>query len=167
MNNIIKSLKNEAARVLLLIFFMPLATNLLAAGVHPKREFRGAWIQCVNGQFQNLSTDEMQRTLSYQLDELQKDGVNAIIFQVRAECDALYPYWDPLQWMIDQCHRRGMELHAWINPYRAKTKGQRQRLHRLWLRTISPAPIPEVCSSTTDCISLTPDFPKIVIISAR
>lgn len=142
MNNIIKSLKNEAARVLLLIFFMPLATNLLAAGVHPKREFRGAWIQCVNGQFQNLSTDEMQRTLSYQLDELQKDGVNAIIFQVRAECDALYaspyepwskfltgaqgkapyPYWDPLQWMIDQCHRRGMELHAWINPYRAKTK---------------------------------------------
>jgi uncharacterized lipoprotein YddW (UPF0748 family) len=61
---------------------------------------------------------------------------------VRPECDALYesrlepwsyyltgeqgkapqPYWDPLQWMIDQCHKRGMELHAWINPYRAKTK---------------------------------------------
>ena len=84
----------------------------------------------------------MQRTLTYQLDELQKDGCNAIIFQVRPECDALYesdlepwsyyltgkqgekpnPYWDPLQWMIDECHRRGMELHAWINPYRAKTK---------------------------------------------
>ena len=84
----------------------------------------------------------MQKTLSYQLDELQKDGANAIIFQVRPECDALYqssiepwsrfltgqqgkapsPYWDPLQWMIDQCHKRGMELHAWINPYRAKTK---------------------------------------------
>lgn len=107
-----------------------------------KREFRGAWIQCVNGQFQGIGTQEMQRTLRYQLDELQKDGVNAIIFQVRAECDALYPsryepwskfltgrqgtppspYWDPLQWMIDECHRRGMELHAWINPYRAKTK---------------------------------------------
>lgn len=107
-----------------------------------KREFRGAWIQCVNGQFQGIGTQEMQRTLHYQLDELQKDGVNAIIFQVRAECDALYPsryepwskfltgrqgtppspYWDPLQWMIDECHRRGMELHAWINPYRAKTK---------------------------------------------
>ena len=85
----------------------------------------------------------MQQTLTYQLDELQKDGVNAIIFQVRPECDALYPstlepwsrfltgqqgrapqpYWDPLQWMIEQCHARGMELHAWINPYRAKTKG--------------------------------------------
>ena len=85
----------------------------------------------------------MQQTLTYQLDELKKDGVNAIIFQVRPECDALYPstlepwsrfltgqqgrapqpYWDPLQWMIEQCHARGMELHAWINPYRAKTKG--------------------------------------------
>jgi uncharacterized lipoprotein YddW (UPF0748 family) len=88
----------------------------------------------------------MQRTLTYQLNELQKDGCNAIIFQVRPECDALYesdlepwsyyltgvqgekpnPYWDPLQWMIDECHRRGMELHAWINPYRAKTKSPHQ-----------------------------------------
>ena len=107
-----------------------------------KREFRGAWIQCVNGQFMGLGTEKMQQTLTYQLDELQKDGVNAIIFQVRPECDALYessiepwsrfltgqqgvaptPYWDPLQWMITECHKRGMELHAWINPFRAKTK---------------------------------------------
>ena len=107
-----------------------------------KREMRGAWIQCVNGQFQGMGTQKMQQTLSYQLDELWRDGVNTIIFQVRPECDALYesgiepwsrfltgrqgqapsPYWDPLRWMIDQCHRRGMELHAWINPYRARTK---------------------------------------------
>ena len=107
-----------------------------------KREFRGAWIQCVNGQFIGMSTQQMQNTLSYQLDELQKDGVNAIIFQVRPECDALYqsdlepwsrfltaeqgrapqPYWDPLAWMITEAHKRGMELHAWINPFRAKTK---------------------------------------------
>ena len=101
-----------------------------------KREMRGAWIQCVNGQFQGMGTQKMQQTLTYQLDELQKDGVNVIIFQVRPECDALYesklepwsrfltgqqgkapqPYWDPLQWMITECHKRGMELHAWINP---------------------------------------------------
>lgn len=107
-----------------------------------KREFRGAWIQCVNGQFLGMGTERMQQTLTYQLDELQKDGVNAIIFQIRPECDALYqsvlepwsrfltgtqgtppsPYWDPLQWMITECHKRGMELHAWINPFRAKTK---------------------------------------------
>ena len=111
-----------------------------------KREFRGAWIQVVNGQFIGMSTNEMQQTLSTQLDALQKAGINAIIFQVRPEADALYmsyyepwsryltgqqgvapdPYWDPLQWMIDECHCRGMELHAWINPYRAKTKGTKE-----------------------------------------
>lgn len=126
-------------RRLTTLFMLAIA---LMASAQSKREFRGAWIQCVNGQFQGMSTQKMQSTLSYQLDELQKDGCNAIIFQVRPECDALYesrmepwsrfltgtqgkapsPYWDPLKWMIEQCHKRGMELHAWINPYRAKTK---------------------------------------------
>lgn len=107
-----------------------------------KREFRGAWIQCVNGQFMGMRTRQMQDELTRQLDILKADGMNAIIFQVRPECDALYksdiepwsrfltgrqgqapsPYWDPLEWMVEQCHKRGMELHAWINPFRAKTK---------------------------------------------
>ena len=105
--------------------FLLLALLLtMSVSAQQKREFRGAWIQCVNGQFQGMGTQKMQQTLLYQLDELQKDGVNAIIFQVRPECDALYqsslepwsrfltgqqgkapsPYWDPLQWMIEQCH---------------------------------------------------------------
>ncbi|MBO5314104.1 MAG: family 10 glycosylhydrolase [Prevotella sp.] len=132
-------MKNFNLRVFLSLF---LIVFMVSAGYSQtsKREFRGAWIQCVNGQFQGMSKDKMQSTLKYQLDELQKDGVNAIIFQVRPECDALYvsdiepwsrfltgrqgtnPGWDPLQWMIDESHKRGMELHAWINPYRAKTK---------------------------------------------
>ncbi len=119
-----------------------LNTTSLFASNYGKREFRGAWIQCVNGQFIGMSTKQMQDLLTSQLDILQRDGVNAIIFQVRAECDALYssdyepwsrfltgrqglapsPYWDPLEWMIEQCHKRGMELHAWINPFRAKVK---------------------------------------------
>ena len=126
-------------RKFLFFVFLMLATTIQA---QQKREFRGAWIQCVNGQFKGMGTERMQKTLTYQLDELKKDGCNVIIFQVRPECDALYessiepwsyyltgeqgsrpyPYWDPLQWMIEQCHKRGMELHAWINPYRAKTK---------------------------------------------
>lgn len=125
-------------KLLLMALILVSAINVFA---QQKREFRGAWIQAVNGQFQGMSKSTMKQTLTYQLDELQKDGVNAIIFQVRPECDALYksslepwsrfltgqqgqnPGWDPLQWMIDECHKRGMELHAWINPYRAKTKG--------------------------------------------
>ena len=114
----------------------------LTATAKGKREFRGAWIQCVNGQFQEMGTENMKQTLTYQLDVLKRYGANAIIFQVRPECDALYeskyepwsrfltgkqgmppqPYWDPLQWMVEECHKRGMELHAWINPFRAKTK---------------------------------------------
>ena len=133
--------ENRVCRLLLLaVLYLSIISSISAA---PKREFRGAWIQCVNGQFQGMSTDGMKQTLSYQLDCLQKDGVNAIIFQVRPECDALYeskiepwsrfltgtqgkapsPYWDPLAWMVEECHRRGMEIHAWINPFRAKTKG--------------------------------------------
>lgn len=129
--------KLKAIFVLLALFIV------LPMGAQNKREFRGAWIQCVNGQYLGKTTGQIQAMLTRQLDELQKDGVNAIIFQVRAECDALYksnlepwsryltgvqgkapsPYWDPLQWMIEQCHKRGMELHAWINPYRAKHGG--------------------------------------------
>ena len=56
----------------------------------PKREFRGAWIQCVNGQFQGMPVETMKQTLLKQLDNLQGAGINAIIFQVRAEADALY-----------------------------------------------------------------------------
>lgn len=127
-------------RIKILLMLLLLCTVVAHA---QKRAFRGAWIQAVNGQFMGMSTSQMQKTLTYQLDELQRDGVNAIIFQVRPECDALYesklepwsrfltgqqgrapqPAWDPLEWMVTQCHKRGMELHAWINPFRAKTKG--------------------------------------------
>lgn len=130
--------KKQVIIFLLLTFF----SCQIFANKSNKREFRGAWIQCVNGQFIGMTTTQMQDTLTYQLDKLKEYGVNAIIFQVRPECDALYksslepwsrfltgeqgkapsPYWDPLAWMVEQCHKRGMELHAWINPFRAKTK---------------------------------------------
>ena len=134
--------KNIIAALMLCL----LTVSALSAQVrYPKREFRGAWIQCVNGQFQGMPVETMKRTLVSQLDNLKAAGINAVIFQVRAEADALYksayepwsrfltgtqglapsPSWDPLKFMVEQCHARGMELHAWINPYRACTKGTR------------------------------------------
>ena len=100
-------------------------------------------MQVVNGQYQGLTPQEQQSKLLAQLDALGEVGVNTVFFQVRPEADALYksslePWsryltgrqgaaptvaWDPLQFMIDACHARGMELHAWINPFRAKLKG--------------------------------------------
>jgi Uncharacterized protein conserved in bacteria len=85
MNNV---RRNLWMKVLMAIVICQL--SIVSSVAQVKREFRGAWIQCVNGQFQGLGTQKMQQTLSYQLDELQKDGVNVIIFQVRPECDALY-----------------------------------------------------------------------------
>lgn len=106
---------------------------------YSKREFRGAWIQAVNGQWEGLSESAMKKELTRHLDALEECNANVVFFQVRVECDALYnspyepwsrflsgrqgvnPGWDPLAWMIVECHKRGMELHAWINPFRAKT----------------------------------------------
>lgn len=129
-------------RIFILLLTLCISAVMLAGVPMPKREFRGAWIQMINGQFQGMSRDQMQANLTHQLDVLQRCHVNTIIFQVRGEADAMYqsslepwtrflsgqqgvapqPLWDPLAWMVNECHRRGMELHAWINPYRAKTK---------------------------------------------
>ena len=131
---------------LLCVFFLLLMAGGVFAQVqtgsaYPKREFRAAWIQSVNGQFRGMPTEKLKQNLIGQLNSLLKAGINAIIFQVRPEADALYasrlepwsrfltgvqgkapePYWDPMQFMIDECHKRGMEFHAWINPYRTKT----------------------------------------------
>ncbi len=105
-----------------------------------KQDFRGVWIQAVNGQLEGPASETQSKLICW-LDSLQKAYINNIFFQVRVECDALYksPYepwsrfltgeqgkapdkdWDPLQFMIEECHKRSMELHAWINPYRACT----------------------------------------------
>lgn len=110
------------------------------AQLSPKREFRGAWMQCVNGAYLGKSPQQIRDMITSQLNTLQESGITSIMFQVRPEGDALYksnyePWsryltgtqgvapsedWDPLEWMVRECHQRGMECHAWINPYRAK-----------------------------------------------
>jgi len=108
-----------------------------------KYELRGAWIATVaniDWPLNKDTTSEVQiKNLVNQLDSLKSAGINAVFFQVRTECDALYksnfepwsyyvsgkqgvapePFYDPLQIAIDESHKRGMELHAWFNPYRA------------------------------------------------
>ena len=102
-----------------------------------KHEFRGAWLHIIGqSQYAKMTPEETQKYLIWQLNELKANGVNAIIWQIRPQADAAYPsqlepwskwisgtagvaptpVWDPLQFMIDETHKRGMELHAWINP---------------------------------------------------
>lgn len=134
-------IKNLRPLVIIFLMFLSLFSFAAVEVETPKREFRGAWIQAVNGQFMGMSEFEMKSYLREMLDELYTANVNAIVFQVRVEGDALYesdiepwsryitgkqgfaPGWDPLAFMVEEAHRRNMELHAWINPYRACTKG--------------------------------------------
>ena len=122
-------------------------TAIGGSAAEPKREFRGAWLHTIyQGQYKEKTPAQLRQYLATQLDSLQAAGVNAIIFQVRPQADAFYPselepwsrfltdngaapdpMWDPLQYMIEQTHARGMELHAWLNPYRV-TSNSRQRL---------------------------------------
>jgi uncharacterized lipoprotein YddW (UPF0748 family) len=115
----------------------------------PKREFRGAWIHTVgNQQFKTMTSDSIKQLFRKTLDVFEKAGINAVIFQVRPEADAFYiseiepwsrfltgeqggvpsPVWDPLEFMIEEAHKRGMELHAWCNPYRV-TFTENEQLH--------------------------------------
>lgn len=108
----------------------------------PKREFRSAWIATVWGidwPSQGAGAARQQAAMDRMLDSLQVNGFNAVNFQVRSMCDAMYrssmepwssyltgtrgtdPGFDPLQYVVEGCHKRGMECHAWVNPYRWST----------------------------------------------
>ncbi len=113
--------------------------------VAPKREFRAVWISSVfNINWPQKSTDtpaKQRNDFIRLLDECHYAGFNAVIVQIRPAADALYaasrepwsqwltgvqgkqpqPFWDPLAFMIDEAHKRGMEFHAWFNPYRSVT----------------------------------------------
>ena len=107
------------------------------------REFRAAWIATVANinwpSRNNLSTDEQKAEAVKLLDLLKENNFNAVIFQARPSADALYasklepwsyfltgetgkapnPYYDPLEFWITEAHKRGLELHVWLNPFRA------------------------------------------------
>lgn len=107
------------------------------------KEFRAAWVATVANinwpSKPGLSTEEQQKEAIALLDFLKNNNFNAVIFQVRPQADALYnselepwsyfltgkqgqapvPYYDPLDFWVNEAHDRGLELHVWLNPYRA------------------------------------------------
>jgi uncharacterized lipoprotein YddW (UPF0748 family) len=113
-----------------------------AASPSEEEELRGAWISTIYRldwpSEASLNDPEAQRReFSNLLDDLQQAGINAVFVQIRAEADAFYPSelvpwtryltgtqgqdpgYDPLAFMIEEAHLRGMEFHAWFNPFRA------------------------------------------------
>ena len=127
------------------------------------REFRGVWVATVDNidwpSKPGLSTAKAKKELIVLLDRARASGLNAVIFQVRPAGDALYrsrlepwseyltgrqgrapfPSWDPLAFAVTEAHKRGMELHAWFNPYRAKHPSAKGRLASTHLARTRPA----------------------------
>ena len=110
----------------------------------PQYEFRGVWIASVDNidwpPRGEANPENQRKEFIRQLDLHKKNGMNAVVVQIRPAADAFYPspyepwsqwltgtqgkppspYYDPLKFMIDETHKRGMEFHAWCNPYRAE-----------------------------------------------
>nr|WP_321408004.1 family 10 glycosylhydrolase [uncultured Carboxylicivirga sp.] len=130
-------------RCIVLIQFVFLTTVLLYAGKYPKREMRAVWIATVANidwpSRAGLTTDMQQEEMIELLDLAKEYHFNTVIFQIRPSTDAFYqssfepwsqwltgkqgkapdPFYDPLEFTIKECRKRGLDIHVWMNPYRA------------------------------------------------
>ena len=115
----------------------------MMAKEYPKREMRAVWIATVENidwpSKTLLTTEQQKAEMIAILDAAKEYNMNAVVFQIRPDADALYaselepwsewlsgkqgvapdPYYDPLQFTIDECRKRGLDVHVWLNPYRA------------------------------------------------
>lgn len=146
------------------------------------REFRAAWVATVSNidwpSRPGLSVAEQQAEILAILNRAQGLHLNAIILQVRPAADALYhsplepwseyltgvqgkapdPFYDPLEFWIKEAHRRGLELHAWLNPYRARQAGAKSPLAKNHISRTHPA----VVKSYGDLLWMDPGEPLAV-----
>ena len=121
------------------------AAQKLPAPPVPTAEFRGAWIATVDNidwpSKPGLTTERAQQELQSIVDAAAAMKLNALVFQVRPTADAFYesklepwsewlagkqgqapqPFWDPLQFLVERAHEKGIEVHAWLNPFRTKS----------------------------------------------
>ena len=138
------------------------APELLSLAPQAPREFRAAWVATVANidwpSRKGLTTAQQQAEMHAILDQSVALRLNAIILQVRTSADALYasalepwseylsgtqgqapePYYDPLAMWIDQAHSRGLELHAWFNPFRARQSSAKSALAGTHLGNTQP-----------------------------
>jgi uncharacterized lipoprotein YddW (UPF0748 family) len=133
----------HTAKFLLLAAYIFFAFTSFSQQTPPKHEFRAVWIATVENidwpSKKGLPVEQQKAEFINILDMHYRNGMNAVIVQIRPVADAFYPstlepwseylngkqglppspYYDPLKFMIEETHKRGMEFHAWINPYRA------------------------------------------------
>lgn len=124
-----------------------------AQTIPPKREFRAVWVASVSNidwpTSKNLTPTQQRNEIVALLDKQKLNGMNAVVVQIRPSCDAFYgnamepwsewltgtqgtppnPLYDPLAFIVEETKKRGMELHAWFNPYRAVVNKNSSSVH--------------------------------------
>ncbi len=165
----------------LFLSFIVLAQN------PPKREMRAAWLATyanIDWPANGATTAQEQSTYIQRMDEHKATGMNAVFVQIRSQCDAMYPssiepwsrdltgtqgvapnpYYDPLEFMITETRKRGMEFHAWFNPYRAlasATTTNLNALHPTHIINSQPTWILDGVTGTTTQKILNPGLPQV------
>ena len=127
----------------ILLFLFTLAVGITTLYANPKHEFRASWMTTGYGLDwpRQKTADAQKAELQQKLDALVAGNHNAVCLQVRSFCDAIYkssyepwadcltgtrgkdPGYDPLAFAIEEAHKRGLELHVWVNPFRATPSG--------------------------------------------
>jgi uncharacterized lipoprotein YddW (UPF0748 family) len=137
----LKRIKLLYASALIAAFCM----QALDGQVYPKHEMRAIWIATVNNidwpSLPGLTAEQQKREITELLDLVNSYNLNTVVFQIRPAADAFYnsslepwsqwlsgkqgikpePFYDPLEFAISECRKRGLDIHAWLNPYRAVT----------------------------------------------
>ena len=146
----------------------------------PAKEFRGVWVATVNNidwpSAPGLPVAVQKRELKELIEHIELLNLNVVIFQVRPAADALYasdtepwsvfltgkqgiapvPFFDPLAYAIELCHSKGMELHAWFNPFRVRNNGY----YKLDPRSFA-AKNPQYTQVFDNKLFLDPGFPQV------
>ncbi|MGD9886692.1 MAG: family 10 glycosylhydrolase [Bacilli bacterium] len=109
-----------------------------AKPINQDRDFRAVWVTTLTGDIASYSNaTQYQSEINKVFAVMEYYNMNVMVFHIRTHNNALYKSslnpvasyyrtvdfdtWDPITWMIEQCHLRGMEFHAWLNPYRCST----------------------------------------------
>lgn len=143
----------------------------------PDTAFRAVWVSAFTSDVTSFTNEaQYKREIISVLEVMEEYNMNAMIFHIRAKNDALYeskynkwsqyystdPSWDALPWIIEECHRRGIEFHAWLNPYRVATSGS-ANLETLSknFKSTNPASNPDNLLNADTCVILNPGLPNV------
>lgn len=158
------------------------AVTVPSTYVHKTREYRACWVSVYTGDIPSYQNEaQYKQAFNTILDNMESWGMNAIVYHIRIHNDALYnsdtcpirsawskvdfDVFDPLEWSIEAAHARGIEFHAWLNPYRVKSSGvsSTEELQTIASRFPSSNPASDINNLlyTSDGVILDPGLPNV------